>query len=223
MNNRTHIFRPHPDTTFEASNDRAFREDFPLTSFHRPLLKSEVEEKSWVLATEATRPTIQAKEIANLAPLPTQNESGDWIVDWVITEIPASERYPTANSAKVAVNGWIDKLLSQITDQYPRHEIDSWSTKGEAARAVVAGTARADQTLLVQSEADMVSANLADQAALIVTKADKFAAIISDTSGLRQKTGTALDEATTPEQLDTIVDAALVEASESAEAHGLTV
>jgi hypothetical protein len=131
--------------------------------------------------------------------------------------------YETSASAKKAVNGWIDRLLSQITSQYPRHEIDSWSTKGEAARAVVAGTARADQTLLVQSEADIVSATLADQAALIVTKADQFAAIISLTSGLRQKTGTALDAATTPEQFAAIVDAALVEASASAAAHGLTV
>jgi hypothetical protein len=142
----------------------------------------------------------------------------------VVDSLPvAPPAYYRAAEAKTAVNGWIDRLLSQITGQYPRHEIDSWSTKGEAARAVVAGTARTDQTLLVQSEADMVSATLADQAALIVTKADQFAAIISLTSGLRQKTGTALDAATTPEQFAAIVDAALVEASASAAAHGLTV
>jgi hypothetical protein len=168
------------------------------------------------------RPEFSPRLSSTLSALPALTD-GVWSYEWEVTAIPAIEVYPTAITAKKAVNGWIDRLLSQITGQYPRHEIDSWSTKGEAARAVVAGTARADQTLLVQSEADIVSATLADQAALIVTKADQFAAIISLTSGLRQKTGTALDAATTPEQFAAIVDAALVEASASATAYGLTV
>ena len=131
--------------------------------------------------------------------------------------------YPTADDAKQAVKAWIETLLNQITDKYPRHEIDSWGSKNEAARAVVAGNARADQTALVQSEADAVGAALADQAGLIVAKADHFMAIISLTSGMRQQVGVALDAASTPEQFAAIVDGALVAASSQAVQYGLSV
>ena len=190
--------------------------------------RSEAQSVLKVLSPALVEPTIPAppeaavNQIVTLSELPVKTD-GIWTYEWKITPLTAEQLYPTADAAKSAVKGWIERLLNQITDKYPRHEIDSWATKNEAARAVKAGSARSDQTGMIQFEADQVGATLADQADAIISKADQFAAIISLTSGMRQQVGAALDAASTPAEYEAVVNAALVTASVAAAQHGLSV
>jgi hypothetical protein len=131
--------------------------------------------------------------------------------------------YPDTQSARAAMLGFIERLTDQVTSQYPKAEVSAWPSKAEAARAVIADTARADQVALIQDEADIVRATLADQAAAIVLKAVIFEAIVAKVSGLRQATDTALVAATTSAEREAVLDAATIQATDLATAYGLTV
>jgi|TARA_R110000851_G_scaffold243072_1_gene395725 hypothetical protein len=129
--------------------------------------------------------------------------------------------YPDTQSARAAMLGFIERLTDQVTSQYPKAEVSAWPSKAEAARAVIADTARADQVLLIQDEADIVGATLADQAAAIVSNASVFEAIVAKVSGLRQATDKALLLATTSAEREAVLDAATIQATEMATAYGL--
>jgi hypothetical protein len=131
--------------------------------------------------------------------------------------------YPDVQSARAAMLGFIERLTDQVTSQYPKAEVAAWPSKAEAARAVIADTARADQVALIQDEADIVGATLADQAAAIVVKAVVFEAIVAKVSGLRQSTDAALVLATTSAEREAVLDAATIQATDMATAYGLIV
>jgi len=142
---------------------------------------------------------------------------------WSKTTTPPKgpQKYPDTETARAAMLGWINDLTAKITDAYPAAEVASWPSKAEAARAVVAGTARQDQTDMIQAEADLTGASLADQAAAIVAKAQVFEAIVSKTSGLRQATDAALVAATTSAEREAALDAAMTAAAAMAAEYGL--
>jgi hypothetical protein len=117
--------------------------------------------------------------------------------------------------------GYIDALTKQITDDYPASEVASWGSKAEAARAVDAGTARADQTAMIQNEADITGRTLAAQATAVIGKAEVFEAIIAKASGLRQAVDIALVAATTSVEREAILQAAMVQAEALAAPFGL--
>jgi len=136
-------------------------------------------------------------------------------------QLDAFGPYPDLASARVAMLGFINDLTKQITDQYPAAEVSAWPSKAEAARAVVAGTARADQTAMIQDEAALTGATPADQAAAIIAKAEVFEAIVARVSGLRQATDAWLMEATTSAEREAVLDDAQVQAATLAAAYGL--
>ena len=129
--------------------------------------------------------------------------------------------YPDTETARAAMLGWINDLTAKITSKYPTAEVASWPSKAEAARAVVAGAARQDQTDMIQAEADLTGASLGDQAAAIVAKAQVYEAIVSKTSGLRQATDAALVAATTSAEREAALDAAMTAAAAMAAEYGL--
>jgi hypothetical protein len=131
---------------------------------------------------------------------------------------PRIDIYPDLASARVVMLGFINYLTKKITDQYPAAEVSAWPSKAEAARAVTAGTARADQTAMIQAEADLTGAALADQAAAIVAKAEVFEAIVARVSGLRQVTDAWLVEATTSAEREAVLDDAQAQAATLADA-----
>jgi hypothetical protein len=131
------------------------------------------------------------------------------------------EVYPDLASAREAMLGFINDLTKKITDQYPAAEVSAWPSKAEAARAVIAGTARADQTAMIQDEADLTVATLTDQAAAIVAKAEVFEAIIAKASGLRQVIDAWLVGATTSAEREAVLDYAQVQVAALAAAYGL--
>ena len=67
-------------------------------------------------------------------------------IDAILVE---EDVYPDLASARVAMLGFINDLTKQITDQYPAAEVSAWPSKAEAARAVISGTARPDQTAMI--------------------------------------------------------------------------
>ena len=139
-----------------------------------------------------------------------------------IAEYTPPEKYPDLKSARVAMVGYINAKTKQITDDYPASEVASWGSKAEAARAVAARSARADQTAMIQNEADITGRTLALQAASILSKAVVFEKIIAKASGLRQVTETALAEATTSAEREAIIDAAIAQAEAILAPFGIT-
>jgi len=136
-------------------------------------------------------------------------------------QINRPQRHPNTEAARAAMLGFINDLTAQITSQYPAAEVSAWPSKAEAARAVIAGTARADQTTLIQDEADLIGATLTAQAAAIVAKAEVFEAIVAKVSGLRQATDAGIVAATTSAEREAVLDAAKAQAATLAAAYGL--
>ena len=153
--------------------------------------------------------------------LPDDAETG-WLWNGETATPPlVPDIYPEDASARSAMLNFINTLTAQITSQYPAAEVSAWPSKAEAARAVIAGTARADQTTLIQDEADLVGTALAAQAAAIVAKAEVFEAIVAKVSGLRQATDAGIVAATTSAEREAVLDAAKAQATTLAAAYGL--
>ena len=129
--------------------------------------------------------------------------------------------YPNIEAARTAMLGFINALTAKITDQYPAAEVLAWSSKAEAARAVIAGTARADQIDMIQIEAEIKETTLLDQANAIVAKAKPYEAISAKVSGLRQATDAGIVAATTSAEREAVLDAAQAQAATLAAAYGL--
>ena len=82
-----------------------------------------------------------------------------------------------------------------------------------AARAYLADAASADQLAMLQAEAAVTGEAVADLAAAIVAMAESYADIAAQLAGLRRKTRTAIEAATTPAQVQAALvalDAALI-------------
>jgi hypothetical protein len=135
------------------------------------------------------------------------------------TTVPQGpQKYPDLASARTAMLDFINDLTKQITEQYPAAEVSAWPSKAEAARAVIAGAARADQTAMIQDEADLTGVTLTDQAAAIVAKAEVFEGIVAKVSGLRQVTDAWLVEATTSAEREAVLDDAQAQVATLADA-----
>jgi molybdopterin synthase catalytic subunit len=195
---------------------RQFKLDNPRTSFPKqPSLGILAEYGVFTYTSE--KPDHDASKQYAL-PGDIVQVGGKWVQEWTLHDIT---RYPDLASARAAMLGFINDLTKKITDQYPASEVSAWPSKAEAARAVIAGTARADQTTLIQDEADLVGATLVDQAAAIVAKAEVFEAIVAKVSGLRQVTDASLVAATTSAEREAVLEKAEVLAAALAEAYGL--
>lgn len=143
------------------------------------------------------------------------------VADKVAFSSRVPDPYSSVASSRRAMLEFINGLTRQITDQYPAAEVSAWPSKAEAARAVIAMTARPDQVLLIEDEANLVGTSLLDQAAAIVVKAELFEAIVAKVSGLRQATDAALASATTAEEREVILTDAQTQAISLAQDYGL--
>ena len=97
--------------------------------------------------------------------------------------------------AKRAVVEFADSLASVVTGPVPEYERASWATKETAARAHVAGTATAEQTAMLQAEADArgTGETPSDLAARIIANASAYVPIAGMIAGQRRKTQAAVD------------------------------
>lgn len=124
-----------------------------------------------------------------------------------LDEAPPMPVHPTADAAINAAYSWIENLVhSQIDGGKPLSEIMTYQTRAAAARAVMAGTATADDTtllgaLLVASgvDAQAVAAGIPALAATIKAKADARDQALAFTTAMR-------------DQVEALIEAADVEA-----------
>tara|TARA_R110000851_G_scaffold32845_4_gene87840 strand:- start:2587 stop:3222 length:636 start_codon:yes stop_codon:yes gene_type:complete len=204
------------DGTPQRYSLEQFKRDNPRTGFPDPLSAGDLTPYGvFFLRSDKPKHNAATQVISDTG---IALEGGSWVVQWAVSDL-----YPDAQSARAAMLGFIERLTDQVTSQYPKAEVAAWPSKAEAARAVIADTARADQVALIQDEADIAGATVADQVTAIVKKAVVFEAIVAKVSGLRQKTDKALVAATTSAEREAVLDAATIQAADLATAYGLTV
>ena len=136
-------------------------------------------------------------------------DNGEPLQVWEVLDHPMSTVRTNSHAAVVA---WIDDTTAKITGLYPKAEVASWGTKAEAARAVDAGNARADQTKIITDEASLTGRTVAEQATAIIARAVVFEEIISKSSGLRQATYTNIEAANTADDCQAVLEAAIAQA-----------
>lgn len=151
-------------------------------------------------------------------------ENNQWVVNDQ-AKFDALNSFASSNArtrAKAAVVGFADRFLSQFTQQYPMAEVISWPAKSAAAKAYIAGTADADQTSMIVTEASTKDETSSQVAQKIKQKSLLFEQIVSLTSGLRSKTLARIDAAHVSE-IDQIYSEAVAEAKALADQLGVSV
>lgn len=148
------------------------------------------------------------------------------IQEWVdegntITEYVAPPAFATAGAAKAALVDWVDEFTAGVTGPVPKDEKLSWDAKEAAAKAHLAGTADAEQTALLQGEADLTGESLNDLSTAIITKATTFRAVVGKVAGLRRAMTTAIDAESDPYGYETILNNGKAQALAMAAALGL--
>lgn len=140
---------------------------------------------------------------------------------WVHTLEDVPPTYATAAEAHEAMIAWADAFNKTVTGPVPADEKLAWVYKDAAARAIDAGTADAGQLALIDAEAAITGETREALAATIIAKSDLYRQVVAAVSGLRRKTGAAIDAASDPYQYEAILAAAQAEAAALAESLGL--
>ena len=138
-----------------------------------------------------------------------------------ITAYTAPPAYATADAAKVAIVAWFDKFTEGVTGVIPKDEKLSWDAKEASAKAHIAGTADAEQTALLQSEADLTGETLTELSNIIITKAATFRTVVGKVAGLRRAMMTSIDAESDPYEYEIILNNGKVQAETMAAALGL--
>jgi hypothetical protein len=111
----------------------------------------------------------------------------------------------------------IEALTAQFTAGYPSAEIQSWPTKAAEAAIVLAGGASA----MITAEAAGRGKTAQEMATMIAANAAFYTTIIGAMSGVRGSAGEAIAAATTPEEVDAALGAALAAGQAAAANLGL--
>ena len=147
----------------------------------------------------------------------------DAVAQLAKAQAQARPTYPTVEDARDAMVAWIDGFLTQIAGVVPAFERASWPSKAEAARAVVAGSARPDQTAMIAAEAEVQGKTNADMAQKIIEKATAYEAVVARAAGLRVNLENALEAETDPLKYDEILKGGEAQAIALAASLGITI
>lgn len=116
-----------------------------------------------------------------------------------------AEALATAQArAHAAMADWIMGVTGRFTAGLPLAEVASWPTKASAAARHLAG----DPQPMIAAEAAITGEAPDALARIIVAKAASYTAIIASVTGLRRQTAAAIDSATSPEAVQTVLLAA---------------
>jgi len=123
---------------------------------------------------------------------------------------PAPEITPeilaaTKDMAKHRVVMKADQLADLITGQVPRGERDAWASKAQAARDHQDGTAKAWQTAMLQTEADLRGETIDALAVKIAVAASRYEAISAMIAAQRSSVFQTIDSAKSPPEIETIL------------------
>ena len=133
-------------------------------------------------------------------------------VDGIVKLVPVLSAIPIEQlrtEAKERARVFADDVGGRFTSKYPRHEIDSFSTKFRQAREVKSGATSAP---LLETEAGVLGITVAELADKIILKGEVFEAAAGLIAAYRQKTETAIDAAQSAAEIEAILSAARTEA-----------
>lgn len=111
-----------------------------------------------------------------------------------------------------------DEIAEIITGAVPLAERLSWPTKEAAARAIIAGTATAEQQAIIGAEAQMTGETAADLAVRVVANATRYMTAAGLIAGQRRKVLALIDALTVTETIEADVAAILTTAESEAQA-----
>lgn len=134
----------------------------------------------------------------------------------------ASPTYPTQAIALQAVNEFAQNFTDRITGPVPLNEKLSWDAKEAAAKAIIAGTATAEQQSLLDDEAALTSEATTDLANIIVSKAAIYRQVVSRVAGLRRALTAQIEAETDTYNYEAILLAGQAQAQQLAESIGLS-
>jgi hypothetical protein len=176
-------------------------------------------EQTSILWNDGNREMTVPNQMGNRHRLEIQewvdNEGG------VIESYVAPPTYPTKAAALQAVNEFAQSFTEGITGPVPLDEKLSWDAKEAAAKAVIAGTATAEQQSLLDDEAALTSETTTDLANTIVAKATVYRQVVSRVAGLRRVLTTQIEAETDPYNYEAILLAGQTQAQQLADSLGL--
>ncbi len=172
-----------------------YNADGDFIGFYREGLHSDIPDPNVELTEQQWADHVSGKVIYRFV--------GGKVVEYVK---PARPVYPNKATARAAMVAWIDQFMAKITGQVPSYERASWPSKAEAARAFVAGTARSDQTAMIEAEAGASTRTPEELANVIVARATSYETVIAKAAGLRVKLDTDIEAETDPFQFKTILE-----------------
>lgn len=171
--------------------------------------------KGWTVSTALPVDPIPAGK----EPVPGQAVMQGGVPVQALEDAPPV--YATAGEAHEAMIAWADAFNRTVTGPVPADEKLAWVYKDAAARAIDAGTADAAQLALIDDEAAITGETREELAAKIIVKSNLYRQVVAAVSGLRRKSGAAIDAASDPYQYEVILAAAQAEAAALATSLGL--
>lgn len=102
-------------------------------------------------------------------------------------------------TALAQLRAWLSTTARALTGDVTVEEMASWSSKAEAARAYIAGTATDAQTTMIEAEAAARGVAAPERAAVIAAKASQFEQASAVLAGLRGKVEAGIAAAGTAE------------------------
>lgn len=156
--------------------------------------------------------------------IPEGSKQWHQLDDWVGegNSIPSFAAYPSKEIALQAVNEFAQNFTNTITGPVPLNEKLSWDAKEAAAKAIIAGTATAEQQSLLDDEAALTSEVTADLASIVVAKAAVYRQVVSRVAGLRRALTAQIEAETDPYKYEAILLAGQVQAANLAKELGLS-
>ena len=116
-------------------------------------------------------------------------------------------------AATAQVLAWIAGAAVPLTGGVPIEEMLSWTAKEAAAEAVLAGTATAGQTTMIQAEATLTGEAVPALCEIILAKAAAYNAAVGIIAGLRRAAEAQLAACTVPEDCPAVAAACIAAAA----------
>ncbi|MBG6211511.1 hypothetical protein IWQ49_006199 [Labrenzia sp. EL_126] len=135
---------------------------------------------------------------------------------------PAPQPKYTLDSAKAMIVAYAEAFETHVSGNVSIGEKLSWTVKEAAAAAHLASTATADQTAMLQAEANQTGESLTDLSNAILSNATAFRQIAGSIAGLRRATKVALEAESDPLNYTAILQNAKTSADALATSLGLT-
>lgn len=136
------------------------------------------------------------------------------MIDWskiVTPEGRQAEGLATARAAaRERLIQEIETRTAAISGPVPLAEKLCWSTKENAARALLAGVAAPEDQALIAAEAGMMNEEPLTLADRIVVQAEAWRAEIARLTGLRRRTAAAITAAESTEAVETALAEAMI-------------